>query len=149
MRFCWRRFNDLDNRQLYDMLRLRQEVFILEQNCLYADIDGEDHHHWHLLAYNAEQFTGYLRVIPAEHHPSGCVAIGRVVIPMKFRGAGLASPLMKQALDFCDSKYSQQVIFLSAQQYLHDFYKKLGFTAVGEVYLEDGIPHIDMKKTRS
>ncbi len=147
--FKWCNFKQLSNQQLYGLLKLRQDVFIVEQTCLYADIDDEDQYHWHLLAYNAEKLVGYLRVIPAEHHHSGCVAIGRVVIAKEFRGAGLASQLMQQTVAFCEEKFPGQLVFLSAQEHLLDFYKGFGFISISDVYLEDGIPHIDMKKMPS
>ncbi|HFB66042.1 MAG TPA: GNAT family N-acetyltransferase [Aeromonadales bacterium] len=150
----WREFDDLSNSELYQMLQLRQDVFVLEQNCLYADIDGEDYYHWHLLGYDLDSegsFTGehlaaYLRLIPPDHHESGCVAIGRVVSDQQYRGFGLGYQLIEQAIQFCDKHFPGMVVFLSAQEHLEDFYKNFGFSTVSEMYLEDDIPHIDMKK---
>ncbi len=142
----WRHFDTLTTRQLYALLKLRQDVFVIEQQCIYAELDGEDFHHWHLLVMIDNELAGYLRVIPADFHSSGCVAIGRVVIAKPFRGQGLASELMQQTLIFCEEKFPGQLLFLSAQEHLLDFYKGFGFSSISEVYLEDGIPHIDMKR---
>jgi len=139
-------FDKLTNRQLYDLLKLRQDVFVVEQECIYPDLDGEDFDHLHLLMHVDAVLVGYLRIIPAEFHSSGCVAIGRVVIAMPFRGQGMALKIMQWAITFCEDKFTGQLIFLSAQEYLIDFYKSLGFTAVSDIYLEDGIPHLGMKR---
>ena len=139
-------FEQLSNQQLYDLLKLRQDVFIVEQECIYADLDGEDINHLHLLMIIDGVVAGYLRIIPAEFHSSGCVAIGRVVISMPFRRQGLALKIMQWALDYCEENFAGQLIYLSAQEYLIDFYKSLGFTVVSEIYLEDGLPHLGMKK---
>ena len=139
-------FDKLTNRQLYNLLKLRQDVFVVEQECIYPDLDGEDFDHLHLLMEVDAVLAGYLRIIPAEFHSSGCVTIGRVVIAMPFRGQGMALEMMQWAITFCEDKFAGQLIFLSAQEYLIDFYKSLGFTAVSEIYLEDGIPHLGMKR---
>ncbi len=150
----WREFDTLEVTELYQILKLRQDVFVLEQNCLYPDIDGEDYHHWHLLGYDEdheqdfqnENLAAYLRLIPPDHHESGCVAIGRVVTDNQYRGFGLGYKLIEQALKFCAYEYPEMVVFLSAQEHLEDFYKSFGFSTVSDVYLEDDIPHVDMKK---
>ncbi len=142
-------FDELNTKQLYELLKLRQDVFIIEQQCIYPELDGEDYNHWHLLATETETVAGYLRIIPADFHSSGCVAIGRVVTRASFRGQGLASKMMQQALEFCQNQFPGQLLFLSAQQQLLDFYKGFGFSAVSDVYLEDGIPHVDMKRLPS
>ena len=142
----WRSFNQLTNLELYQLLKLRQDVFVLEQQCLYPELDNEDFNHWHLLGYEGDNLAAYLRLIPPEHHKSGCVAIGRVVTQHDYRGFGLGYDLIKKAIKFSEKEFPGVVLFLSAQQHLKQFYQGFGFSAISKGYLEDGIPHIDMKK---
>lgn len=146
LQWKWCSFDDLNTRELYQLLKLRQDVFILEQQCLYPELDNEDFYHWHLLGYDKETLASYLRLIPPDFHPSGCVAIGRVVTAEDYRGQRLGYQLIERALEFCKKEYPDSVVFLSAQEHLQPFYRSFGFSAVSQVYLEDGIPHIDMKK---
>ncbi len=144
--WLWRKFSALSSMELYQLLKLRQDIFVLEQNCLYADIDNQDFYHQHLLAYSGTELIGYLRIIPSKHHSSGCVAIGRVAISRKYRGLGLAREMMEKAMDYCAHNHPSETIFVSAQLYLQSFYQNLGFKTIGDGYLEDDIPHIAMKK---
>ncbi|WP_110187106.1 GNAT family N-acetyltransferase [Pokkaliibacter plantistimulans] len=137
----WYRFDQLSPLQLYRLLALRQQVFVLEQQCLYADIDGVDPECLHLL-YTGEQeaVLGYLRVIPGD-----TVRIGRVVVAEQARGSGLAGRMMVSALDYIRQHCAQHEVALSAQAHLTAFYGRYGFVAVSGEYLEDGIPHVDMR----
>ncbi|RMH37242.1 MAG: GNAT family N-acetyltransferase [Gammaproteobacteria bacterium] len=142
-------FAELDAATVYGFLKLRQDVFVLEQKCLYPDIDGLDLSCWHLVGKKEGAVIGYLRIIPPEHHPKAVPAIGRVVVAPAHRGQGLATQMMRHAIRHCAQHYPGQDLFLSAQTYLVTFYQSLGFVSVGAPYLEDGIEHIDMFKRES
>ncbi|MEL6605524.1 MAG: GNAT family N-acetyltransferase [Cyanobacteria bacterium J06614_10] len=142
--WMWKAFPALSVDELYEILRLRQQIFILEQQCLYLDIDSLDADAWHLLAMNeAGELVGYLRGIAPEKkyaEPS----IGRVLIRRDERGKGMGQQLMEKGIGYVRSQFSSQSIRLSAQLHLQAFYEGLGFLPVGESYLEDDIPHIEM-----
>ena len=143
----WSRFEGLGLQDLYEALALRQRVFILEQEP-YLDIDGLDQHSWHLLGRPiGGDFPGellmYLRVVDPGRkfeQPS----IGRVVVDPKLRGLGLGRVLMAEALKRCADVYPGQGNRISAQSHLIKFYGEFGYAPVGEAYLDDGVPHIDM-----
>ncbi|GAA5523895.1 protein ElaA [Microbulbifer aestuariivivens] len=143
----WSRFEDLTLRQLYDILQLRQAVFVQEQDCAYQDADGRDQHSWHLAAWEkqGEDFSlqAYLRVVD----PGGKYAepsIGRVLTAPAARRTGLGRELMARGLSLCDQHFSGSAIRISAQLYLSRFYREFAFEPVSEPYDEDGIPHIEM-----
>ncbi|MEL6263467.1 MAG: GNAT family N-acetyltransferase [Cyanobacteria bacterium J06626_6] len=142
--WIWKDFSALTADELYDLLRLRQQIFILEQQCLYLDIDGLDECAWHLLAMNgAGELVGYLRVVAPEKkyaEPS----MGRVLIRQDVRGKGLGSRLVDRGIQYVRSQFSIESIRISAQLHLRAFYERFGFQSMGEPYLEDGIPHIEM-----
>ena len=138
-------FSQLTTDQLYELLKLRVDIFVVEQNCPYHELDEHDRHPEtrHLLGYQGDQLVAYLRILPP-----GCtypqVSIGRVAVHQLMRGKGASHALLQQGLDHAESIWPEQSIKLGAQSYLLDFYKKHGFKVVSEEYLEDGIPHIDM-----
>lgn len=143
------RFAQLGAAQIYDALQLRNAVFVVEQQCAYADIDGRDTHPdtHHLLYYSADgALLAYARLLPAGlayAQPS----IGRVVVAPTQRGQGLAHHLLQDAVQCCQQIWPEQTaIALGAQQRLQHFYAQHGFAPMGEVYLEDGIAHIDMQR---
>ena len=139
----FRSYSELSKRELYDIYFLRQEVFIVEQNCVYQDIDQKDHYSYHLLAYDNEILVAYLRIVYpgiSYNEPS----IGRVVTRMSHRRRGLSKNIVKAAIQKVRDVYNHSNIRISAQEYLIPFYKSLDFVSVGEVYLEDDIPHIEM-----
>ena len=143
----WARFSDLDVNQLYEILRLRQSVFIIEQKCIYPDIDLKDLAAFHLSFWNRDVsppiLGAYLRVHPpGTKFPEPC--IGRVITAPEVRGTGLGKTLMKEALKRIEQTYGNLGVRISAQKYLEKFYRGLGFETVGESYLEDDIPHIEM-----
>ncbi len=144
MNWNWYSFNELSNHQLYDLLQLRQDVFIIEQDCIYPDLDGLDFNCLHLLGYQDEQLIAYLRLIPAEFHPSKNTAFGRIISKSKNRGAGIGKLMVESAINYSKEHYPRKNIQLSAQQHLQEFYQKFGFISFGEAYDEDGIMHIDM-----
>lgn len=136
-------FEELTNHELYQMLRLRSEVFVVEQNCPYLDLDNKDQKSFHLLYYINDQLAGCTRLLPAGLSYDE-IAIGRVVIARTYRGLGLGKKLMEASIAGCEEKFGKAPIKISAQYHLSKFYQSLGFAEQGEVYDEDGIPHIEM-----
>ncbi|WP_348688581.1 GNAT family N-acetyltransferase [Acidovorax soli] len=143
LRWTWARFDDLDVHALHDALALRCKVFILEQGP-YQDPDSADKQSWHLLGYDdAGALQACLRVVdPGVNYPEP--SIGRVVTARAARGGGMGRALMVQGLDRCRQVWPGRAVRISAQAHLQRFYGSLGFVAVSDVYLEDGIPHIEM-----
>ena len=143
MDWSWQRFSALGVDNLHDALQLRSRVFILEQGP-YLDVDGHDRTSWHLLGRDeAGTLLAYLRVVDPGvkfSEPS----IGRVVTAPEVRGSGLGRRLMQEGLAGCAEHWPGQAIRISAQARLQRFYTELGFTAVGDEYQEDGIPHLEM-----
>lgn len=145
MNWLWARFPQLGVDNLYDALALRCRVFILEQGA-YQDPDGLDRHAWHLLGRDGgEVLQAYLRVVdPGLKYDEP--AIGRVITAPEARGAGLGRRLMLEGIQRCETVWPGRGIRISAQAHLKGFYGSLGFTPVGESYLEDDIPHLEMVK---
>ena len=143
MNWNWLRFNELGVDNLHDALQLRARVFILEQGP-YLDVDGHDRASWHLLGRDdTDQLRAYLRVVDPGikfDEPS----IGRVVTAPEVRGTGLGRELMHEGLAGCRRHWPGRGIRISAQARLQRFYTELGFAAIGDEYLEDQIPHIEM-----
>ena len=140
-----KRFSELTADEIYDILELRSKVFVLEQNCPYQDVDGADKRSYQLFGCEPDgTLAGCLRILD-KGQTFEETAIGRVAVEESLRGRGYARQMMERALEFAAHTLGEQVISISAQVYLVDFYKSLGFTAVSESYLEDGIPHLDMK----
>jgi ElaA protein len=138
-------FHELTVAQLYAIITLRIEVFVVEQNCPYQDCDGLDPLSWHLMGFDDnDKIVAYTRLMPKgiayEHHAS----LGRVVTSQKVRKSGVGSLLMKKALEQMEQLFPNENIKIGAQSYLRDFYENLGFVVSGEGYLEDGIPHFPM-----
>lgn len=137
----------LSTRDLYALLELRSRVFVVEQNCAYQDVDGQDlsadtHH---LLARQDGQLLAYLRLLDPSTQ-GGEVAIGRVLTAPAARGSGLGHALMEHAIEACTRLWPGRPIYLSAQAHLQGYYGRYGFLAVTEPYLEDNIPHIGMRR---
>ncbi len=140
----WYRFAELSNLQVYSYLKLRQEVFIVEQECIYPDIDGLDPQCLHLFGYQQDNLTACLRLIPAKFHQSGNIALGRILSHASQRGSGIGKMLMNEAMAYVNQNFPGQKVQMSAQFHLQAFYQNFGFSTMGEVYEEDGIPHINM-----
>ena len=138
-------FNELNLQQLYDIMRLRQEVFVVEQNCAYLDTDGNDEASFHLIGYNEEmEMVAYARLLPKGLTYPNYASIGRVVVSPKARGRGLGKLLMKETLRQTEVLFKKDGIKISAQYHLVQFYEDLNFKVVGDKYLEDDILHISM-----
>lgn len=140
-RFTIHRFDALDVDLLHRIVKRREEVFVVEQKCAYLDVDGFDPDAWHAVGRDADDVVAYARILPAgtaqPDHPS----IGRVLTAAPARGRGLGRAVMEFALEEAARLFPGATIKISAQTYLLEFYASLGFHAVGEGYLEDGIPH--------
>ena len=148
--FAWeiKFFSELSAQRLYQILKLRQDVFVLEQTCLYPDLDNLDQKviHVSLISEEDDDLVAYCRIIPADL-VSPDVAIGRVVVAEGARSQGLAKKLMIKAIEFTNEEMQAPAIKVSAQSHLQAFYQSLGFAITSEPYDEDGIEHIDMKLT--
>lgn len=139
-------FKELTINELYGLLKLRSEVFVVEQDCIYQDIDEKDKKAIHVLGLINEEIVAYSRIFkPGDYFEE--VAIGRVVVDKKYRGFGYANDIMNFSIQKTEELFNQPKIKVSAQTYLKKFYNNLGFNQVGEEYLEDGIPHIAMVKS--
>lgn len=144
----FKKFHDLTTIELYEAMRLRQEVFIVEQDCVYLDADGDDIGAYHLLGFKNYELVAYMRVFPSGIKYSE-VSIGRVVTSTKVRRQGFGAKLMHKGLELIKENFQDSSVRISAQEYLLEFYKGFDFKAVSEVYLEDDIPHIEMLRDRA
>jgi ElaA protein len=148
-RHAWRSFEQLTTRELYQFLRLRCQIFVVEQRSAYLDIDGADQTADHLLAWDADDnLSGYLRVF-APGASDDVARMGRIVTSPRHRGTGLGHWLMQEALGFVARRYGDVTVELSAQAHLEQFYSKFGFGRSSKTYLEDGIPHCEMRRVVS
>jgi len=144
MDWHWTDFSGLDGEALYAMLRLRQEVFVVEQDCPYLDTDGMDQQAWHLLGSRDGELIAYLRAFsPGVIHPEA--VIGRVVTHASARGQGLGRPLMREGMEQVCRQFGPVPVRVSAQAHLEPYYQSLGFEVIGPGYDEDGIPHLPMR----
>ena len=133
-------FSELDKEELYQILRLRSEVFVVEQDCVYQDIDNKDQKAIHLFYKEEEEIIGYTRIFKKGDYYEN-PSIGRVVVSKNKRGKDLGKEIMLESMKYIKNNIKGEKIELSAQVYLDNFYKDLGFYSKGEEYLEDGIPH--------
>lgn len=138
-------FNELELKDLHDLLQLREAVFIVEQDCIYHDVDGKDFKALHIMGFHEQKLVAYARGFKAGDYFDEC-AIGRVVVDKKYRSHGYGKQIMEASIKAIQDQFGCTTIALSAQTYLVDFYKDLKFTPIGEEYPEDGIPHIKMVK---
>jgi len=144
MEWSCKNFNELTSHELYAILQLRSEVFVVEQNCLYQDIDGKDQNAYHLMGWENEQLAAYIRLIPKGISHPDYPSIGRVVTSPAYRKSGIGRELMKRSIQQCYELFGKTPIKIGAQVYLSKFYESLGFKQVGDAYDDDGIPHIEM-----
>lgn len=143
--FTVKAFKDLSVEELYQILQLREDVFVVEQNCIYHDIDGIDKNCYHLFIIDqkSKEIISYARLVPA-NIKFDVPSIGRVISNKNYRGLGLGKALISKAMEETKQLYKTDVIKISAQTYLFNFYSSLGFKAISEAYDEDGIEHVDM-----
>lgn len=142
-----KKFETLKVDELYAILRLRSEVFVVEQNCVFLDMDNKDQVSQHLMGWQQEsgqkKLLGYARIVPAgiSYEES---SIGRIVTSPAARGMGIGKDLLRQSIQTLYTLHGKRVIRIGAQYYLKGFYESFGFEQASEVYLEDGIEHIEM-----
>ena len=139
-----KRFTALSTSELYNLLHLRSEVFVVEQNCVYQDIDGKDQKALHLIGEIDSEIVAYARLFEAGDYFENA-SIGRVVVGIDYRDKKWGHALMQQAISGIEDHFKTKNITISAQLYLQQFYESHGFVATSEMYLEDDIPHIEMK----
>lgn len=138
-------FDSLTVHELYQVLALRQDVFIVEQACLFQDIDGQDSQAFHCLGKDETgDIVAYTRLFAKDISYKGYVSIGRVVTAQKVRKEGIGRQLMQYSIDICHKWWTNEDIKIGAQSYLKTFYGSLGFVDTGIDYVEDGIPHVYM-----
>lgn len=140
MEFVYKSFEELSSTQLQDLFRLRQRVFIIEQQCFYEDIDGTDDKANHLLIYEEDKLGAYLRIFPFGVKYEKEANIGRIVVDPEFRGTGLGIKLIQKAISLCEKK----PIRIEAQAALKKYYNQFGFREEGDIYVVDGINHLQM-----
>jgi len=136
-------FDLLSPYELYNIIKLRNEVFVVEQNCVFQDADDKDQKCYHLMGYTNNKLAAYARIVPAGISYSH-ISIGRVVTSPAFRRSGAGKALIEQAINECNRLFGEQTIKIGAQLYLKHFYESFGFKQTSEMYLEDEIPHIEM-----
>ena len=136
-----KKFSELSTEEIYNILKLRSEVFVVEQNCVYQDIDEKDQKAIHLFIEKNSEIIAYTRIFKKGDYYEENPSIGRVVVSKKERGKNLGKEIMKKSIYYIKENMDEKKIELSAQKYLDKFYKELQFYSEGEDYLEDGIPH--------
>jgi len=148
MQWCLKSFNELSNIEVYKIMQLRVDVFVVEQDCPYSDMDDKDldANALHLYAVDADKIACYLRILPPGCSYPEMPSLGRVVTAQTARGTGVGHEMMSRATQVLDKSWPNLTCHISAQSHLQGYYNQHGFTAVGDGYLEDGIPHIGMER---
>ena len=139
--FSQKKFDKLSLQELHDIYALRSEVFVVEQDCVYQDIDGKDVNSIHIIGKKQEEIIAYSRIMNLNNE---FCSIGRVLVKKELRKKGIGLKLMKKSIEKAKKLYNKKKIKISAQEYLKNFYTDIGFKHTGKSYLEDGIPHIEM-----
>ena len=143
MEFVVKKFNELSLQELYAILQLRSEVFVVEQDCVYQDIDYKDQKAFHILGIKEEKIIAYARIFNSGDYFSK-PSIGRIIVKENQRKYKYGFQLVEESIQYIEDNFIEKTILISAQTYLTKFYNSLGFIQQGEGYLEDGIPHIKM-----
>ncbi|MFB4168071.1 GNAT family N-acetyltransferase [Virgibacillus sp. JSM 102003] len=143
MEWSIKTFDELTNDELYGLLKLRVDIFVVEQDCPYPELDNYDQLALHYFLKINGEFAANVRILPSNSKYEE-VSIGRVSVAVKFRRQGYAQQIMQKAIEYIVNEWKEKRIKVQGQEYLKDFYSGLGFEQVSESYLEDGIPHIDM-----
>lgn len=145
MKVYVKKFTELTTIELYYILQLRSEVFVVEQKCIFQDLDNKDQIAYHVLGVKNEEIISYARVFNSGDYFSK-PSIGRIIVKKEKRNFKYGYQLVEESIRFIDNNFQEKTIIISAQKYLTGFYNSLGFIQQGEGYLEDGIPHIKMVK---
>ena len=140
-----KKFNELSLEELYSILQLRSKVFVVEQNCVYQDLDGKDQRALHIIGTKNKHVVAYARIFKSGDYFKEA-SIGRVVVKESQRKLDYGITILKASIAAVEQNFNETKIHVSAQKYLLNFYNSLGFEQIGEEYLEDGIPHIGMVK---
>lgn len=144
--FKWSRLDSLSVLELFEIIKARESVFVVEQQCAYQETDDMDLHAWHLAVTVNDELAAYARIVdPGMRYDQP--SIGRVMTVRKFRKMTIGRTLMDEAIGFTEKQFPGMEIKISAQVYLQNFYESFGFVAINDVYDEDGIPHIDMVRS--
>ncbi|MCY1523074.1 hypothetical protein D9M68_579580 [compost metagenome] len=143
LNWSYKKYEELTTSELYAILQLRNEVFVVEQNCVYQDIDGKDQQSFHLMAWHDGELAAYTRLV-APGISFKEASIGRVITSPRYRAKGIGILLMEKSIAHTLQSYATNQIKIGAQLYLKRFYSGFGFVQTSEIYLEDGIEHIDM-----
>ncbi|MGN6213871.1 GNAT family N-acetyltransferase [Parafilimonas sp.] len=145
MNITWycKAFNELSPLEMYKILQLRSEVFVVEQNCVFLDMDNKDEGCLHLMGFAGDELAAYTRLVPPGYIYEE-ISIGRVVISHKHRSKGQGKELMQRSIALCRQHFGSGSIKIGAQYYLLKFYSSLGFKVISDIYLEDGIEHVYM-----
>ena len=136
-------YEELSKAELYQVLRERSAIFVVEQNCPYQEVDNKDQMALHVMGIESGELIAYARVFKADDYETEA-SIGRVLVGKSHRNRGLGQEIMKASLEAVKTQFKTDTVVVSAQRYLKKFYKDLGFKITGDPYLEDGIPHIKM-----
>jgi len=147
IKWVLKHFNDLSVSELYAIMQLRNEVFVVEQNCVFQDADNKDQGSHHLMGWDNQMLVAYSRIVPPGIAYDSFPSIGRVVTSPTMRTTGIGKILMQQSIEELQKLFGKSSIKLGAQLYLKKFYESFGFVQSSEVYIEDGIPHIEMIRT--
>lgn len=139
-----KKMEELSAHELYQILQVRSEVFVVEQNCVYLDADGKDEKGYHFCGWMGQDLAAYCRLLPEGVSYSDAASIGRVLTNERYRNIGAGKILMKKAIQITYELFPTSSIKIGAQLYLLKFYSELGFKQISDTYLEDGIPHIEM-----
>jgi len=146
LRFSCKKFDELTPKELYAILQLRNEVFVVEQNCVFQDADNKDQPSYHFMLWDDELLAGYTRLVPPGIAYE-FASVGRVVTSPQRRRTGIGKILMQKSIEEIEKLFGKSSIKLGAQLYLKKFYEAFGFIQSGEIYLEDGIQHIEMTRS--
>lgn len=143
MKIVVKTFKELSVEEIYQILRIRSEVFVIEQKCIYQDIDGKDEKAIHMMGKNNKEIIAYTRILDRGEYYD-LPSISRVVVTKKNRGKERGKRIMEESIKYINKNLKEKTIVLAAQKYLESFYRELGFTSEGKEYLEDEIPHQKM-----
>ena len=143
MKWYIKRFNELTLEELYEIIKLRVNVFVVEQDCPYPECDDKDYNSTHIFAKDENSIAAYARALPPGISYDEA-SIGRVIVHNDYRGQKLGVDLMKRSIEYIELELKESSIRISAQEHLTNFYSSVGFRTVSETYLEDGIPHVEM-----
>ncbi|MBP2027332.1 ElaA protein [Acetoanaerobium pronyense] len=145
MKTIIKKFEELSTRELYEILRLRVDVFVVEQECAYPEIDGKDIGSIQLYFEENSEIIAYMRILPKGMSYESA-SLGRVIVKGNHRGKKLGNLLLEEGLKYIDNVMKEDIVTIGAQEHLENFYEEFGFVKISPMYLEDGIKHIDMRR---